>query len=203
MIGTLNEKVFPVFLAPTQLESTHSISHRLGRKVSYAPRFSEGAALTTVANRLGVETIGSVFSNTLQTDRAATTIKSYKAELQRFIAWKESTRISPLPLPKARNLYLAKCAFEGRNKFLPTLAASLNYFCGSLSGADIEIQRSILEAERGTAPEVKHRTKIDQKSMRTLVLEGLSSRDAKVTQAATLALLQFKALQLVRHNFSA
>ncbi|CAJ0601770.1 unnamed protein product [Cylicocyclus nassatus] len=49
-----------VFLAPTQLESTHSISHRLGRKVSYAPRFSEGAALTAMANRLGLRTIGSV-----------------------------------------------------------------------------------------------------------------------------------------------
>ncbi|CAJ0597675.1 unnamed protein product [Cylicocyclus nassatus] len=36
-----------------------------------------------------------------------------------------------------------------------------------------------LKAERRTAPEVKHRPKIDQKSMRTLVLEGLSSTDAK------------------------
>ncbi|CAJ0602602.1 unnamed protein product [Cylicocyclus nassatus] len=55
-----------------------------------APRSYEGIALTAVANRLGLETVVSVISNTLQTDKVTDTIKLYKAQLERFMAWKES-----------------------------------------------------------------------------------------------------------------
>ncbi|KHJ76514.1 site-specific recombinase, phage integrase family [Oesophagostomum dentatum] len=99
-----------------------------------------------------------------------------------------------IPLPKARNLYLAKCAHDGKQKSLPVIVSALNYFCGPLTGVDSDIQHSILEAEKRSAPSVTHRAKIDQGSMRQLVLKGLDAPNPKLEQAATLALLQFKAL---------
>ncbi|EYC09964.1 hypothetical protein Y032_0058g2914 [Ancylostoma ceylanicum] len=96
-------------------------------------------------------------------------------------------------MPKARNLYLAKCASEGKQKALALIVAALNYFCGPLCGVDKDIQASILQAEKRTTPPTQHRSKIDTPSMRKLILQGSSATDPKVTQAATLALLQFKA----------
>ncbi|CAJ0608350.1 unnamed protein product [Cylicocyclus nassatus] len=158
-----------------------------------APRFEEGAALATVADRLGLQNVSRTIYKALRSDRASSTFACYSAELRKFLSWKGSDALAAIPLEKAHNLYLAKCAHEGRNKSLPVLTAALNYFCGPLTGVDLDIQQSILEAERRSSPETTHRTKIDQQSMRRLVLEGLDSADYKVTQAAALALLQFKA----------
>ncbi|KIH54012.1 hypothetical protein ANCDUO_15843 [Ancylostoma duodenale] len=101
--------------------------------------------------------------------------------------------MASIPTPKARNLYIAKCASEGRQKALSIIVAALNYFCGPLTGVDRDIQASILQAEKRTTPPIQHRSKIDTATMRKLILQGSSSTDPKVTQAATLALLQFKA----------
>ncbi|KIH48569.1 hypothetical protein ANCDUO_21360, partial [Ancylostoma duodenale] len=177
----------PVGGAKRPLDATLAPSHP-------APRFEEGAALATVAQKLGMPDISTIISNALNADRATSTISSYRAELTRFLQWRSDPGMHNLPLSKARNLYLAKCAHDGRQKSLPLVVAALNYFCGALSGVDSEIQHSILEAEKRNTPRVTHRTKIDQQSMRRLVLEGNNSPDPKVTQAATLALLQFKGL---------
>ncbi|CAJ0588673.1 unnamed protein product [Cylicocyclus nassatus] len=140
-----------------------------------APRFEEGPALATVADRLGLQNVSRTIYKALRSDRESSTFACYSAELRKFLSWKGSDALPAIPLEKA----------------------ALNYFCGPLTGVDLDIQQSILEAERRSSPETTHRTKIDQQSMRRLVLEGLDSADYKVTQAAALAFLQSKVFLII------
>lgn len=158
-----------------------------------APRFQEGAALTATARSIGLPQIGDLISRSLDNDRAVSTIAMYKEEAAKFQAWKITPAMASIPVIKARNLYLAKCASEGRQKALNLIVAALNYFCGPLTGVDKDIQASILEAKKRITPPTQHRTKIDSEAMRKLILQGTSSADPKVIQAAALALIQFKA----------
>ncbi|KAK6039443.1 hypothetical protein COOONC_23052 [Cooperia oncophora] len=164
-----------------------------GSTDSFASRFRKGADLAREASDLGIPLVGKIIMKALQTDRAPNTIASYKAELRKFVAWKQDYRFHNIPLSKARNLYLAKGAYEGRSKTLPLVVAALNYFYGPQIGVDRDIQASLLEAEKRSAPPVTHRAKIDPQSLRKIINQGIGSQDPNITQAASLALLQFKA----------
>ncbi|EPB79089.1 hypothetical protein ANCCEY_01842 [Ancylostoma ceylanicum] len=178
----------------TAVQVHRQVCRHVAIEADPAPRFLHGAELSATARLLGLEKVGAVISNALNSDRADTTINLYRTEVLKFQAWKDSPNMRAIPTPKARNLYLAKCASEGRQKALPIISSALTYFCGQLTGIDKEIQTSILEAEKRITPPVRHRTKIDRDSMRKLILLGTSSSDPKITQAAALALLQFKGL---------
>lgn len=56
-----------------------------------------------------------------------------------------------------------------------------------------EVEAAILESERRICSPPKEKHKVDLESMHTIVKTGIASSDPKITQAATLALLQFKA----------
>ncbi|KAK5978517.1 Site-specific recombinase phage integrase family, partial [Trichostrongylus colubriformis] len=160
-----------------------------------APRFRVGADLAREATELGIPFVGDVITKALQADRAPSTLSIYHSEMQKFITWKNGVNMQAIPLAKARNLYLAKCAYEGKQKALPVITAALNYFCGPLADkVDRDIQESLLEAEKRSAPPVTHRAKVDPQLLRKMVHQGIVSQDSNITQAATLALLQFKAL---------
>ncbi|EPB69962.1 hypothetical protein ANCCEY_10956 [Ancylostoma ceylanicum] len=181
----IHAQIHPVSTSP------HISTH--GRTDFLASRFQEGAALSATARSLGLTEAGSFIAKALSADRSASTVNTYRTEITKFQVWKESISMRTITLPKARNLYLSKCASEGRQKALPLVVSTLNYFCGHLTGVDRDIQASILAAEKRVTATVQHRSKIDQSSMRKLILQGTSSADPKMTQAATLAMLQFKA----------
>lgn len=97
-----------------------------------------------------------------------------------------------IPLPQARNLYLAKLSADGRQKLMPTVVAALNYFYGNLQRAPRELQSSLLGTGRRVRLRTVTRAKIKPCEMNKFVLLG--NCDIKVLQAAALALVQFKAL---------
>ncbi|KIH69361.1 hypothetical protein ANCDUO_00299 [Ancylostoma duodenale] len=155
--------------------------------VIQASRFHQAAELSAPARSFGLVQVGSIIANALNADRLDTAINMYRTEVMKFQAWKQkqSPTLNIFPSPKSRDLYLAKCDGEGRQKALPLITAALNYFCGQLTGIDEEIQASILEAEKRITPPAQHRAKIDQCSLRNLMLLGTSSTDPTLTQATT------------------
>ncbi|KAK6036611.1 site-specific recombinase, phage integrase family [Cooperia oncophora] len=155
-----------------------------------ARRFNEAASLGVRAEQLGMPHISEAIINAINSDRAPSTIKAYTSEVERFKIWKNSPYMRSIPMPQARNLFLAKCSAEGRLSSMPTVVAALNYFCGPLTGVDKEIQDSLLQAVK--AP-VHPRVSIVLR-FSPVTWHGISTKDPKVTQAAALALIQFKGL---------
>ncbi|KAK6038345.1 hypothetical protein COOONC_24150 [Cooperia oncophora] len=99
-----------------------------------ARRFNEAASLGVRAEQLGMPHISEAIINaSIGSDRAPSTIKAYTSEVERFKIWKNSPYMRSIPMPQARNLFLAKCSAEGRLSSMPTVVAALNYFCGPLT----------------------------------------------------------------------
>ncbi|KIH58911.1 hypothetical protein ANCDUO_10874 [Ancylostoma duodenale] len=165
-----------------------------GEEDFFADRFDEGVTLDATARRAGLQNLGTKILRALSTDRASSTLRNYKMELEKFHAWRIQPNLAGIPTPQVRNLYLAKCASEGKQKSLPVIVAALNYFCGQLTGVNKDIQMSLLEAERRTCPHTQHRSKILPSDFHKLIRTGLQSNDHKITQAAALALIQYKGL---------
>lgn len=68
-----------------------------------------------------------------------------------------------------------------------------NHFYGPLTGADKDIQASILEVEKRITPPIQHHFRTDSDAMRKFILQGTSSADPEeVIQAAALAPIHFE-----------
>lgn len=154
------------------------------------------------AEDLGLGEAGSRIGRALVTDRARSTLSCYRAELRKFEDFRRNVKVPNLPIPQMRNYYVAQCAVDGRQKALPLIVAAMNYFLGPLPEAERSIEGSIVEAEKRASPPVKHHAKVDPAAMRKIVLEGTRSSDPKTTQAAVVALLQFKALLRISEAMS-
>ncbi|KAK6042084.1 reverse transcriptase [Cooperia oncophora] len=195
VIFPVGTKLFKDPQAPGAFGSEFSLSPFVFLLIDFGQqRFKEAAFLGVKAEQIGLPHVSQAIINAINADRAPSTIKVYTAEVQRFKAWKSSPHMRRIPLPQARNLYLAKCSAEGRHSSMPTVVAALNYFCGPLQGVDKEIQGSLLEAVKRTQPPPQHRTKIQPIHMAKIINVGLLDSDPKVIQAAALALIQFKGL---------
>lgn len=159
-----------------------------------AERFQEAANLGLKAEHMGLNSVTRAIIDAVNCDRAPATIKSYTTEMKKFQIWRNGQYMRTIPLPQARNLYLAKLSADGRQKLMPTVVAALNYFYGNLQGAPRELQSSLLETGRRVRLPTVTRAKIKPCEMNKLVILGIGNCDFKVLQAAALALIQFKAL---------
>ncbi|KHJ99206.1 site-specific recombinase, phage integrase family [Oesophagostomum dentatum] len=145
-----------------------------------------------MATEYGVTEVAEAIDNAISSHRAESTISSYMRHLQLFLNWWNNSTLKGIPIPKARNLYLAHCSAQNRFKSMLAATAAFNFFLGKQQGPDKDVERSLLESASRLQAPTRHRVKMTTQDYSAIISVGYNASEEPLVAIAALAVILFR-----------